>query len=147
MHWKDWCWSWSSNNWPPNVQSWLIAKVLDAGKDWGQEEKGVTEDEMAGWHQRLNGHEFEQSLGDSARQGRMACCSPWGLKELDTLNDWTTVKKRQWATTTLITGKPFFPSVDCRCHKFTSLCITYFNTQCKSSFKCISLSFSCFIEI
>ena len=46
----------------------------------------MTEDEMVGWHQRLNGHEFEQSLGDGARQGRMACCSPWGVKELDTLN-------------------------------------------------------------
>ena len=56
----------------------------DAGKDGGQEEKGVTEDEMVGWHHRLNGHEFEQTLGDSGGHGNLACCSPWGCKELDT---------------------------------------------------------------
>ena len=51
-----------------------------AGKDWGQEEKGVTEDEMFGWHHRLNGHEFEQTLGDGEGQGGLACCSPWGSR-------------------------------------------------------------------
>ena len=50
--------------WPPDVKSWLIGKDSDAGRDWGQEEKGTTEDEMAGWHYRLNGHEFEQTLGE-----------------------------------------------------------------------------------
>ena len=50
--------------WPLDVKSWLIGKDPDAGKDWGQEEKGMTEDEMVGWHHRLNGHEFEQTLGD-----------------------------------------------------------------------------------
>ena len=60
----------------------LIGKELDAGKDWGQEEKGATEDEMVGWHHWLNGHEFEQALGDGDGQGGLACYSPWGRKEL-----------------------------------------------------------------
>ena len=59
VHWKDWCWSWNSNILPPDVKSWLIGKDPDAGKDWRQEEKGTTEDEMVGWHHWLNGHEFE----------------------------------------------------------------------------------------
>ena len=82
-HWKDWCWSWNSNIWPPDVKNWLIWKDPDAGKDWGQEEKGVTEDEMVGWYHRLNGHEFEQTSGDSEGQGSLACCSPWGREESD----------------------------------------------------------------
>ena len=57
-------------------KSQLIGKDPDAGEDWGQEEKGVTEDEMAGWHPQLNGHEFEQTLGDGKRQGSLACRSP-----------------------------------------------------------------------
>ena len=69
--------------WPPDVKSQLIGKDSDAGKDWGQEEKGATEDEMVGWHHRLNGHEFEQTPGDSEGQGSLGCCSPWGCKELD----------------------------------------------------------------
>ena len=56
----------------------------DAGKDWGQEEKGTTEDERVGWHHRLEGHEFEQSLGDGKGQGSLACCSPQGRKKSDT---------------------------------------------------------------
>ena len=55
----------------------------DAGKDWGQEEREITEDEMVGWHHWLNGHEFEQTPGDGEGQGSLACCSPWGHKELD----------------------------------------------------------------
>ena len=70
--------------WPPDAKSWLIGKDSDAGKDWGQEETGVTEDEMAGWNHRLNGHESEQALGVGDGQGSLACCSPWGHKELDT---------------------------------------------------------------
>ena len=69
--------------WPPDVKSRLIGKDPDAGKDWGQEEKGTTGDEMVRWHHRLNGHEFEQTLGDSEGQRRLACCSPWDHKELD----------------------------------------------------------------
>ena len=62
--------------WPPDVKSQLIGKDADAGKDWGQEEKGVTEDEMAGWHHWLNEHEFEQTLGDGEGQGSLAWYSP-----------------------------------------------------------------------
>ena len=68
---------------PPAVKSWLIGKDHDAGKDWWQEEKQATEDEMVGWHHQLNGHEFEQTLGDGEEQGNLACCSPWGCKESD----------------------------------------------------------------
>ena len=67
-----------------DVKSQLIRKDYDAGKDWRQEKKWTTEDEIVGWHHRLNGHEFEQSLGDGEGQGSLACCSPWGRKELDT---------------------------------------------------------------
>ena len=70
--------------WPPHVNSQLIGKVPDAGKDWRQEEKGMTENEMAGWHYWLNGHEFEQALGGGKGQGSLECCSPWGCKEWDT---------------------------------------------------------------
>ena len=69
--------------WPPDVKSWLIWKAPDAGKDWRQEEKGKTEDEMIGWHHRLNGHEFEQAPGVGDGQGVLMCCSPWGHKESD----------------------------------------------------------------
>jgi len=69
--------------WPPDVKNWLIRKDPDAGKDWRQEEKGTTEDEMVGWHHRLDGHEFEQALGAGDGQGSLACCSPWVFKKSD----------------------------------------------------------------
>ena len=66
-----------------------LEKILpNTGKDWRQEEKGTTEDEMVGWHHRLNGYEFEETLGDSEEQGSLACHSPWGRKELDT-TEWS----------------------------------------------------------
>ena len=71
--------------WPPDVKSQLIGKDPDAGKDWRQKKKGVTEDEMVREHHQLNGHESEQIPGDSEGQGSLACCSPWGHKELDTI--------------------------------------------------------------
>ena len=67
--------------WPPDEKSHFIGKDPDAGTDWRQEEKGMTENEMVGWQHWLNGHEFEQTPGDSERQGSLACCSPWGCKE------------------------------------------------------------------
>ena len=70
--------------WPPDTKNWLIGKDLDFGKDWRQEEKGMTEDEMVGWNHWLNGHRFEQAPGDGERQGSRVCCSPRGCKELDT---------------------------------------------------------------
>ena len=69
--------------WPSNAKSWLIRKDTDAGKDWRQEKKGMTEDEIVGWYYQLNGHEFEQAPGDGEGQGSLACCSPWGHKESD----------------------------------------------------------------
>ena len=63
--------------WPPDVKNWLIGKDPDTGKDWGQKEKGVTKDEMVGWHHWLNGHEFEQTQGDSEGQESLVCCSLW----------------------------------------------------------------------
>ena len=68
--------------WPPDVKSWLIGKDSDV-KVWKQEEKGATEDEMVGWHHQHDGHEFEQTLGDSEGQGSLVCCCPWGHKESD----------------------------------------------------------------
>ena len=76
---------------PPDVKNQLIGKDRDARKDWGQEEKRVAEDEMVGWHYWLNGHEFEQTPGDSEVQGSLACCSLWGHKSWTQLSDWTTI--------------------------------------------------------
>ena len=73
--------------WPPDVKNWLFGKDPDAGKDWRQEEKGTTEDEMVGWYHRLNGHEFEQAPGVGDGQGGLVCCSLWGHKES---NNWAT---------------------------------------------------------
>ena len=70
--------------WPPDAKSWLIRKDPDAGKDWGQEEKGLTEDEIVGWHHRLNGHGFGWTAGVGDGQGGLACCGSWGRKEPDT---------------------------------------------------------------
>ena len=76
--------------WPPDAKNWISGKDPNAGKDWRWEEKGMTEDEMVGWHRWLNGHEFEYSLRGSKGQGGLAC-RPWGCKETQ-LSDWTTTK-------------------------------------------------------
>ena len=68
--------------WPPHAKSWLIGKDSDAGRDWEQEEKGMTKDEMAGWHHWLDAHEFGWTLGVGDGQGGLACCHSWGHKEL-----------------------------------------------------------------
>ena len=84
--------------WPPDAKNWLIGKDPDAGKDWGQEEKRTTEGEVVGWHHWLNGHEFEQVLGDGEWKGSLVCCSPWGHKESDTtgqLIDWSKLKHKE----------------------------------------------------
>ena len=70
--------------WPPHAKIWLIGKDSDAGRDWGQEEKGTREDEMAGWHHQLNGYVSEWTLGVGDRQGGLACCSSCGCQKLDT---------------------------------------------------------------
>ena len=81
--------------WPPDEKSWLIWKDPDAGKDWGQEEKGTTEDEMVGWHHRFDGHGFGWTLGVGDGQEGLACCGSWGRKELDTTErlNWTELIK------------------------------------------------------
>ena len=80
--------------WLPNVKNWLIWKDPDAGKDWRWEWKGTTEDELVGWHHRLNGHKFEQALGIGDGQGGLVCCSPWGHKESDMTEqlNWTELR-------------------------------------------------------
>ena len=108
-HWKIdafelWCWgrllrvpwtairlqiiqSETAGLWPPHAKSWLIGKDFDAGRDWGQEEKGTTEDEMAGWHHRLDGREFMWTPGVGDGQGGLACCGSMGSQ---TWTDWAT---------------------------------------------------------
>ena len=82
--------------WPPDSKSWLIRKDPVAGKDWRQEEKGMTEDEMVGWHHWLDGNEFEQALGGSEGQGSLECYSPWGCRvgqDQGTEQNWSTLTK------------------------------------------------------
>ena len=79
--------------WPPDVKSWLTGKDPDAGQDWGQEEKGMTENEMVGWHHQLDGHEFEWALGGGDGQGNLARCSSWGRR---VRHDWAT--ELNWGT-------------------------------------------------
>ena len=86
--------------WPPDAKSWLIGKDPDAGKDWGQEEKETTEDEMIGWHHQLNGHGFGWTLGVGDGQGGLVCCGSWGLKESDTTERLNWTKNNKWTPTT-----------------------------------------------
>ena len=81
--------------WPPDAKNWLVWKDPDAGKDWGQEEKGMTEDEIVGWHHRLNGHGSGWTLGVGDGMGGLACCGSWGHKESDMTEqlNWTELKR------------------------------------------------------
>ena len=88
--------------WPPVGKNWLIGKDSDAGKDWRQEEKGVTEDEMVGWHHWLNGHEFEQTPGDNEGQGSLSFLSPWSCKESDT-TEWLSNNKNEIIVNKMLT--------------------------------------------
>ena len=85
--------------WPPDGKSWLIGKDPDGGRDWGQEEKGTTEDEMAGWHHGLDGREFEWTLGVGDGQGGLVCCDSWGRKESDTTEQLNWTEKLNWTET------------------------------------------------
>ena len=82
--------------WPSHVKSWLIGKDSDAGRDWGQEEKGTTEDEMAAWHRWPDGRESEWTPGDGEGQGGLACCDSWGCKESDMTEqlNWTELRTK-----------------------------------------------------
>ena len=110
--------------WPPDAKNWFIGKDPDAGKDWGQEEKGMTEDEMVGWHHRLYGHEFEQTPGVGDRQGSLACCSPWVRKELD-MTKWLNWLK--WLLCSVFHLLPVFQLSLCHTfwHHLTSLFFLY----------------------
>ena len=93
--WKDWCWSWNSSfSFLATSRVDSLEKDSDAGRDWGQEENRTTEDEMAGWHHQLNGHEFGWTSGVSDGQGGLVCCDSWGRKESDTTEQpsWTELK-------------------------------------------------------
>ena len=95
--------------WLPGEKRWLIGKEPDAGNDWGQEEKGMTEDEIAGWHHRLNGHGFGWTLGVGDGQGGLACCGSWGRKELDMPErlNWTELTSWQIHGKTMETVRDF----------------------------------------
>ena len=106
--------------WPPHVKSWLIGKDSDAGRDWGQEQKGTTEDEMAEWHHGLDGRESEWTPGVGAGQGGLACCDSWGHKESDSTErlNWTdascimTASPRQWPPLSYLhLYRPEFPNI------------------------------------
>ena len=97
--------------WPPDVKNWLIWKDPDAGKDWWQEEKGMTEDEMVEWYHWLNGRESEWTPAVGDGQGGLACCDSWGCKEWDTTErlNWTELKRGKL----IQTGINFDPQVGC----------------------------------
>ena len=82
--------------WPPDVKNWLTGKDPVAGKEWRQEEKGMTEDEMVGWYHWLDGHEFEQAPGVGDGQGSLGCCNPWGWKESDTTGQLNWIEGERW---------------------------------------------------
>ena len=87
--------------WPPDVKNWLTGKDPDARKHWRQEEKRMIEDEVVGWHYRLDGHEFEQAPGIGDGQGSLACCSPWGCKESDMTEGLNWTEGCSWKTASI----------------------------------------------
>ena len=105
--------------WPPHAKNWLRGKDPDAGKDWRQEEKGLTGDEIVGWHHRLNGHDFEQAPGAGDGQGSLACYSPWGCKESDTTErmNWTDARQVKGASETGDWARWFVPSRNIQSHR------------------------------
>ena len=126
VHWKIWCWS--SNTlapWCEEPTHWKRNNP-DAGKDWGQEEKGTTEDETVGWHHWLSGPEFEEILGDREGQGSLACCSLWGQSRL---SDWTTTMCRPplWS---LPSTPPHPIPLGCQRHSVCSLSLQQIPTGC-----------------
>ena len=129
--------------WPPDVECRLIRKGPDAGKDWGQEEKWTTEDEMVGWHHWLNGHEFEQAPGGCEGQGSLTFCSPWGCKESDTTewlsnsNNFTTANFGVWHCLLIILL--LSPSFVLVCSLYHCLCTCLSCLECGllSSLSCL----------
>ena len=145
--------------WPPNVENWLIGKDPDAGKDWRWEEKGMTEDEMVGWHHGLNGHEFEWTLGVGDGQGGLAGCSPWGHKESDTTEwlNWTKQNRHNYTiNTSSITSNCFlvlllslivFPSPITDCFFVTIDSFVFSRTLYKQNHKYVLFPFVCHLSL
>ena len=108
--WREWCWSWNSSTLATSCEEFTHGKDSDAGRDWGQEAKGMTEDEMAGWHHWLNGRESEWTPGVGDGQGGLVCCDSWGRKESDTTErlNWTELKL--FSSNTPISPNVFFSS-------------------------------------
>ena len=104
--------------WPPHVKSWVIGKDSDTGRDWGQEEEGTTEDEMAGWRHWLDTHEFRWTLGIGDGQGGLACCYSWGHKESDTTERLKWTELNHW-------NNSYTLSFSCPQSKFHSSLLLY----------------------
>ena len=113
--WRDWCWSWNSNTLATSCEELIHLKDRDAGKDWRQEEKGTTEDEMVGWHHRLNGHGFGWTPGVGDGQGGLACCDSCGRKESDTTERlrWSEVNWTLFLALTMTDYEPWKNHHDC----------------------------------
>ena len=118
----DWSWDFFGRNdakaetpvlWPPHAKSWLIGKDSDAGRDWEQEEKGTTEDEMAGWHHWLNGRESEWTPGVGDGPGGMACCDSWGCKESN-MTEWLNWTEDIYMESRKMVLKNLFTGQQCR---------------------------------
>ena len=103
IHWRTDAEAETPILWPPDAKSQFIVKDPDAGKNWRQEEKGMTDGEMVGWHHWL---EFEQALGDGEGQGNLACCSPWGHKEWDTMTEHQQFETFHYHSLVLMTDHP-----------------------------------------
>ena len=114
--WKEWCWSWNSSTLATSREELTLGKDSDAGRDWGQEEKGTTEDEMAAWHHWLDGHEFEWTLGDGGRPGVLRFM---GSQRVG--HDWVT--ELNWTELNDLHGKRIL-RVDIRIFITDSLCYT-----------------------
>jgi len=114
--------------WPPHAKSWLIGKDSDSGRDWGQEEKGTTEDEMAGWHHWLDGCESQSTPGVGDGQGGLACCDSWGREESDTTEQliWSDLN----GINHLIT---YFVDLLCPSHPLSSFSTKPHNGTCSNS--------------
>ena len=108
-----WHWKMISILWPPDAKNWLTGKDPDAGKDWRQEEKGTTEDEMVGWQHWLDGHEFEYTPGAGDGQGSLACCRTWGCKEWDTTQPLNWTELISYDILELISEKNFITIFSC----------------------------------
>ena len=122
--------------WPPHVKSWLIGKYSDAGRDYGQEKKETTEDEMAGWHHWLNGRESEWTPGvggPSPCQGGLACCDSWGRKESDTTEQ-LNCTELNWAWPRPSKQDPVSPSVSV-CHQEASISLLSFSITGQTDWK------------